>query len=233
MRRIFRYLPLVSLLGFMLPLAQAQSEFNIAVGFGSAQSKATNTGVEGDPNSPNFFGPCSTGSSATCASPSALKSFMMGFRGDLMLWKHFGVGADVTFQPAKQNYVTYSPAVINAGGYNLQSRTTFYDFDGMVQPLRTPKVALQLLGGIGGANLKFYANSTSTNAVIGSQTYSQYFGSSNHFQVHGGVGVNIFVKGSLFIRPQFDVHYVHNLTQFGSNVVTEETVWVGYNWGSH
>ena len=42
---------------------------------------------------------------------------------------------------------------------------------------------------------------------------------------------NIFVKDNIFIRPQFDVHYVPNLHQFGSNVVTEESVWVGYRFG--
>lgn len=233
MRRIFRYLPLVFLLGFTMQYGQAQSEFNVAVGFGSAQDKASANGVEGDPNSTNFFGTCTPGSTTTCIAPTALKTFMMGFRGDLMLWKHFGVGAQATFQPGKQDYVTYPAALVQAGAYNLQSRTTFFSFDGIAQPVRTEKVALQLLGGIGGANIKFYANSTSSNALTGNQSYSQYFGSSNHFQVHGGVGVNVFVKGSLFIRPQFDIHRVFNLTQFGRSVVTEESVWVGYNWGSH
>jgi hypothetical protein len=232
-KRIFRYLPLVLLLWFTLPFAQAQSEFNLAVGFGSAQDKAVANGIEGNPNSTNFFGSCAAGSSTTCIAPTGLRSFMMGFRGDLMLWKKFGVGADVTFEPGKQNYVTYPASVIQTGGYNLQSRTTFFDFDGIVQPVRTKKAAVQLFAGIGGANLKFYANSTSTDAIIGSQSYSQYYGSSNHFQVNGGIGVNLFVTDSLFIRPQFEVHYVNNLSQFGSNMVTEETVWIGYNWGSH
>jgi hypothetical protein len=233
-KRFFRYLPLPLLLGFALPLAQAQSEFNLAVGFGAAQDKAATAGVEGNPSSTNYFGPCTVGSAdPTCIGPSKLNSFMMGFQGSLILWKHIGVGADVTFEPAKQAYVTYPASIISEGGYNLQSRATFFDIDAVVQPVRTPKVALQILGGIGDANLKFYAATTSTTAVIGTQSYSQYFGSSNHFQVHGGIGVALFVKGGLFVRPQIDIHYVNNMTQFGSNIVTEETVWLGYNWGSH
>jgi len=60
---------------------------------------------------------------------------------------------------------------------------------------------------------------------------SQYAGSSNHFSVHGGVGVQIYVTDHVFIRPQFDVHYVTNFSQFGRNIVTSEMVWIGYSLG--
>ena len=52
------------------------------------------------------------------------------------------------------------------------------------------------------------------------------------FQVHTGVGVQFFLTQHLFIRPQFDLHYVPNLTQqFGSNAVPEGKIWVGYSFG--
>jgi len=210
----------------------AQSEFNVAVGFGAAQDSASGAGIEGNPNSLNFFGSCKPGSTLTCSQSKALSGMMLGFRGDLMLWKHFGVGADVSLQPGKQDYVAFPSSPIQAGGANLQSRTTFYDFDAIVQPIKTKRAALELLGGIGGANLRFYASGTTSDAVLGTQSFSQLYGSSNHFQVHTGVGVNIFVTNNVFIRPQFDLHYVTNLSQFGSNAVTEESVWVGYRWGS-
>jgi hypothetical protein len=157
---------------------------------------------------------------------------MMGFRGDLMLWKHLGVGADLSFQPGKQDYAVFPASAIQAGGANLQSRAMFYDFDVVAQPIKTSRASLELLGGIGGANLRFYASGSTTDAIIGTQNFSQFYGSANHFQEHAGIGVNIFVKNNIFIRPQFDLHYVNNLSQFGSNVVTEESVWVGYRWGS-
>jgi hypothetical protein len=57
-------------------------------------------------------------------------------------------------------------------------------------------------------------------------------GSSNHFQVHAGVGVQIFLTEHVFIRPQFDFHYVPGLTdQFGSNMVPAAMVWLGYSIG--
>jgi hypothetical protein len=107
---------------------------------------------------------------------------------------------------------------------------TLFDFNGIYEPVNNKKVTLKLEGGIGVANLKFY-ESGSSSSVLGSQSQSEYFGSANHFQVHGGVGVQIYVSGNFFIRPEFDVHYVRNLTQFGSNIVTAEMVWVGYSWG--
>jgi hypothetical protein len=231
-RRICRYLPLFFLLLFCIQLADAQSQFDIAVGFGAVQDKASTNGIEGDPTSANFFNGCAVGSTSTCTAPKSLSGFMIGFQGNLLLWKMFGLGAEVTVQPAKANYVTFPASAINAGGANLQSRATFFDFNGIMQPVKTKKAALQLEAGIGGANLKFYAAGSTTNAITGTQNFSQYFGSSNHFQVHAGAGVNIYVSGGFIIRPQFDIHYVPNLTQYGRNLVTEETVWVGYSWGS-
>src|ERR1039457_7559939 len=91
---------------------------------------------------------------------------------------------------------------------------TIFDINGIFQPVSTKKVALKLEGGIGAANLKFY-EAGSSSSVLGSQNISQYAQSANHFNVHGGVGVDIFVTDHIYIRPQFDIHYVPNLTQIG------------------
>jgi hypothetical protein len=165
-------------------------------------------------------------------STPALSGATIGFGGDLMLRKKFGVGAEVGFQPGKQNYINLNASAA-ANGLNslaVTSRMTLFDVNGIYQPISTKKVALKLEGGIGGANLKFY-EAGSSSSVLGSQSSSQYISSANHFQVHGGLGVQIYVTDHIFIRPQFDVHYVRNLTEFGSNIVTSETVWVGYSWG--
>ena len=103
---------------------------------------------------------------------------MMGFGGDLMLWKKFGVGAEVAF-PARQRDLR-EPERVGRGrsGLNtlaVQSRMTLFDFNGIYQPVSTKKVALKLEGGIGGANLKFY-ESGSSSSVLGNQNSSQYFG---------------------------------------------------------
>ena len=94
------------------------------------------------------------------------------------------------------------------------------------------KVALQLVGGVGGANVKFYQAALAGQLTIPSY-YSNYaYSSVNHFQLHGGVGIQIYPgQSNLFIRPQFDIRYVPNFIEFGRNVVTSETVWIGYSFG--
>ena len=227
MRRISRYLPLLSVLFCGVQLASAQSAFNLNLGVGAIQDKASASQVDQTLNT------CTTGDLyGPCVSTPSLSGATIGIGGDVMLWKKFGIGAEVGFQPAKQTYVNLNASAAASGLNSLavQSRMTLFDFNGIYQPVSTKRAVLKLEGGIGGANLKFY-ESGSSSSVLGNQNSSQYLASTNHFQVHGGVGVEIYLTDHIFVRPQFDVHYVRNLTQFGSNLVKTEMVWLGYNWG--
>lgn len=226
MKHIGRYLPLFFLVLCCIQIAVAQSAFDLNVGFGAAQDKAASTGLD-----QNTLLNCTSGSS--CVKTPGLSAFMMGAGGDLMLWKHFGLGAQYTSQPARQKYAVLQPAAVSLGQpeIDLQSRVSFFDFNGIYQPISSKKASLQLGGGVGFANLKFYENVNGSNAVFGSFNQSQYAGSSNHFLVHGGIGVQIFVTDHIYIKPQFDIHYVHNFSQFGSNLVKAEMVWIGYSFG--
>jgi len=221
-----RYLSLLFLLLFCIQFADAQSSFDLNLGFGAAQDKSLGS-VD-----VTTLNPC-TPSSALCSNTASLSNFMLGFGANLMLWNHFGLGGDVQVQPARQNYLTFQQANSATGtaGDVLQSRVTFYEFNGIFQPVSSKKAQLQLLGGIGGANVKFYEQFSQNNSVLGNSVQSQYAGSSNHFQVHGGVGVQVYLTDHVFIRPQFDVHYVTNFSQFGRNLVTSEMVWIGYSLG--
>jgi hypothetical protein len=216
---------------FVLPLlglefANAQSGIDFGIGFGGATAPAAKTGID-----QNLLS-CSLGSSG-CASTPSLSVFMMGFNGDLMLWNHLGIGGEVNFAPAKQDYVQLQQQVVNQGipSIKLQDRVTLWDFNAILQPVKTKRASVKLEGGIGGANIKFYESGTSTTALTGSQNFSQLFGSANHFQVHGGVGLQLYPGEHWFIRPQIDVHYVHNLEQFGRNAVLRYTIWLGYSFG--
>jgi hypothetical protein len=210
-----------------MPFVNAQSSVDAAIGFGAAQAPKANQGLD-----TTTLLNCPIGA-PNCAQTPSLNAFMMGFSGDLMLWKHFGVGADVTFEPSKSDYVVLQSqnAALGQPSLSIQSRTTFYTFKGIFQPVKNKRAALKLFGGIGGANIKFYESGTSTTALTGTQSFSQFFGSSNHFSVTGGAGVQIYITEHMFVRPQFDAHYVRNLSQFGRNLVTEETVWIGYSFG--
>jgi len=229
-RRFPRYLLFLPLLILSISIANAQSAFDFNIGFGAVQDKASSGQLN------QALLPC-TGPNdinGPCVSTPSLSGFMLGFGGDLMLWKHFGVGADVSLQPAKQTYANLNASAAASGltTLSVQSRMTLYDFDAILQPISSKRASLKIKGGIGGANLKFYESGSASNALF-NQNFSQYFGSSNHFQVHGGVGVQLYVTDHIFVRPEFDVHWVRNLTEFGRDVVTQEMVWIGYSWGEH
>jgi len=229
-RRIARYLPLLFLALFCVQFAAAQSAFDLNIGFGAIYDKASSTQVDQDLNS------CTTAGGyvpvTPCVSTPSLSGFMMGFGGDVMLKQKLGFGIEANFQPAKETYVNLNASAAGLGLNSLavQSRMTLYDFNAVYQPYSSKKVAIKFQGGVGGANLKFYEAASSSSALGGSNQ-SQYLQSANHFQVHGGASVDIFVTDHVYIRPQIDIHYVPNLTQFGSNVVITGMAWIGYSWG--
>lgn len=220
MKRISCYSALLSLPFLIVPFARAQSSFDVNIGFGTAQVGSNGSGIDSAASS-NAFGACSPASGGPlCQKTPGLGGFFLGLGGDLMFQKHFGVGAEVNLQPAK---LDYGP---------LQYRQTFYDFNGIYAPVNEKRVKLEVQGGIGGAKtgFSFLQNSCVGTAVCSNSSLP--VGNSNHFQVHAGVGVQFYLTEHLFIRPQFDLHYVPNLTQqFGSNAVPEGTIWVGYSFG--
>ena len=219
MRRICRYLPL-SLLLVCAQFASAQGAFDAYLGLGAAHVKSNGSGID-NLNSANAFGSCDiTSGDPYCQQTGALSGLMMTFGGDVMVQKHYGFGANVSFQPVKQDY---GP---------MQYRQMFYDFDGVFAPLSSKRVSLRVEGGIGGANTSFSYSQTACVGTAVCSNSAQPIGSASHFQVHAGVGIQFNVTEHVFIRPQFDYHYVPNLTQqFGSNSVPEGTIFIGYNFG--
>jgi hypothetical protein len=214
-KRICRYLPFALLL-FCAPLARAQNSFDLALGFGTARDKATGLGID-----VNTFLSCTPSPAATTCEPTpGLGRLFMGFEGDAMLNKHIGFGGELNFQPTKGNY---GP---------LQYRQLFYDFDGLYAPINRKKVQLRIEGGVGGAHSGFSYLQTSCIGTAVCTTQETSVGSSSHFQVRVGAGVQIYVKDHYFVRPEFDFHEVPGFTnQFGTNHVLGATIWVGYNFG--
>jgi hypothetical protein len=227
-KRISRYLPILSLLLLCIPFASAQSSVDFMIGFGTAHDSANSNGLDNaDLSQCSPIGSVSITSGGTCSATPSLGGFFLGIGGDVMLSKHFGIGAEVNVQPAKSQFIALP-------GYGpLDYRQTFYDVNGVYAPVNTKRVTLQLQGGIGAAKTGLSVNSsTCVGSACVNQT--QPVVSSNHFQIHAGVGLSIFVTDHVFIRPAFDIHYVPSLTNqpgFGSNLVSEGTIWVGYNFG--
>jgi hypothetical protein len=177
-----------------------------------------------------------TGASVTCpkgnvfdditgfCEPGPTMGGVFGVFGvDFMLKPHLGFNGEYAFRFAQAPYLP-------AAGLNY--RPGFYDFNVVYQPLSGKRIVPLVEGGIGGARIALYQ--TQTVSITGiTNTFTIPAGlNANHFQVHGAVGVKLYVKGNIFIKPQFDIHYVTHLTdQFGRDWVPQYTVAVGYTFG--
>ena len=152
MKRIYGYIPQLSLLLLCVPLVRAQSTFDLNAGFGTAHVGSNGSGID-NASSLNAFGTCSPSSGDSfCQQTPSLNGFFLGLGGDVMLQKRFGIGAEMNLQPAKSDY---GP---------LQYRQMFYDFNGIFAPVSEKRVMLQLQGGIGGARTGF---AYSQNSCVG------------------------------------------------------------------
>ena len=212
-----------ALLFFGASLVNAQTSFDVNLGFGSAWDSANGGGIDNAAASLNAFGSCTVGTGdANCQSLPKLNGFFLGFGGDLMLYKHLGVGFEASLQPSRKE--GYGP---------LESRQTFYDVNAIYAPVTSKRASLLLEGGVGGARTSFSLTQSGCVGTAVCSTSTEPVGAANHFQVHVGVGVQIFLDGTHFPQAsEFDLHYVPGLTnQFGSDAVPEGMLWVGYNFG--
>jgi hypothetical protein len=161
-----------------------------------------------------------TGANGTCETAPTMGGIFGVFGADFMIKPHLGVNGEYSFRFAQADYL---PAA------SLKVRPAFYDFNAVFQPTSGDKRVVPVLeGGIGGAKLSFYVSQQAGSIF----TQSQYFTSTNHFQVHAAVGVKLYVSTSVFLKPQVDLHYVPHLTdQYGRNAVPEFTMSIGYSFG--
>jgi hypothetical protein len=185
-------------------IANAQSG-DVYFGMGTATDKATGASVD-------TFG------DGTLLPTPKMSGVFGRFGADFMFRPTLGAGFDYSFR-------------FNQGSYaGLNYRPKFYDFNAIWMPIaNSKKVVPEFQAGAGGATLSFYLPQQCISGIACSS--STYLVSSTHFQTHLSAGVRIYAKGGIYIRPQFDVHYVRNFFQFGSNWVPEYSVAVGYTFG--
>jgi hypothetical protein len=217
--RTIPLLVLVLLTGVNQASAQGVSAY---FGVGSATDSAgtTNNSTAVCPSGnlfDDFTGACEPG-------PTIGGAFGV-FGADFMFRPHFGVNAEYSFRFAQAPYLP------DAG---LNMRPAFYDFNAVWEPISGSerRIVPVLEGGIGGARVALYITQQCSVTGINCSSSSPAGFNANHFQVHAAAGVKLYVKGNLFIKPQFDFRYVPNLTdQFGRSWVPEYTVSVGYTFG--
>jgi hypothetical protein len=201
--RIVPFMLLLLSAGATLTHAQGASVY---FGVGGANDSSNNQQVDGSGD----IGPSLTGVFITIG-------------GDVMPRADLGFGAEYSFHATQTNY---APSVA------VNARPIFYDFNVIYHPPTASKrIVPELQGGLGGADVKFYETQSGCEALNVCQTINQYISSSDHFQVHGALGVRIYVTPNLFVRPQFDIHWVNNYQEYGSDWVPQYGVSVGYTFG--
>jgi hypothetical protein len=216
--RIISLFVLFLLAGVRQASAQGVSAyFGVGSAFDSAATSAATSTTPACPSQQIY-----DGFTGVCETAPTMGGVFGVFGADFMIKPHLGINAEYSFRFAQANYLP------DAG---LNVRPAFYDFNAVYQPTSGDKRIVPVFeGGIGGAKLSFYATESCTPPLTCSQ--SEFYVSNNHFQVHGAAGVKVYVKSDIFIKPQFDIHWVDNLNQqYGRTTVPEVTVSIGYTFG--
>jgi hypothetical protein len=191
---------------FALGIAGAQTSLDVHAGVSGMNAKSSGLSVDtfGDGN---FY-----------RTPS-LDGVFMNFGAGAMITPRFGFGGGLSFKPGKSDYA------------GLNYRPMFYDFNGIFHPAPSAKrIVPEFQAGLGGVNMRFYYSQSNCN-IIGCSSQSSYVQSSNHLQLHASAGVKFYLKPSLYVEPKFDMRYVRNFEQFGTNWVPQYGVNVGYRFG--
>jgi len=145
---------------------------------------------------------------------------------DVIFHKRMGVAFDV-------NWKAGQGSIGGPGGQPY--RPILWDFNGVYQPRLSKKVGVDLVGGIGWQNTRFYAYQANTSCLYFGACYT----SSNHFLIDLGAGVRYYFYGHAFVRPEVRYFYILNNTDtsgstgfgFTSNNVIRVGASIGYTIG--
>ena len=202
MKTLLSKIAVACLLLFCTAMAQAQG-FDAYFGMGSARDGSTNQLVDllgaGNP-----------------MLTTALGGVFGTVGGAMMITPSLGIGAEVSFRFDQGDYA------------NSSYRPVFYDFNGIATPnLGSSRIVPEFQGGLGGANMRFYGGTQYYDYYTGQ--YTNFAGSINHFQLHAGAGLRIFITDTIFLRPTFDYHWVKGFNEFASNSVMRYSIAIGFS----
>ncbi len=134
-----------------------------------------------------------------------------GFSGDVLFWHNLGIGGEIYWKANQRNY---------GGDPTLPFRPIFFDFNAVYSPKLASHTYLELLGGVGALDTRFYC-STCSNGITN-------FVSDKHFMADFGGGIKFYPKGGFFIRPEAKLYLVNNNLYFSSPRVTRYGLSIGY-----
>ncbi len=186
-------------------------------GLGSARDSVGTSVNDGCPTGQIFDG-------VICEAGPTMGGLFGGFGVTVMFKKHLGVDGEYAFKIRRAPYLPNDSLVM---------RPTFYDLNAVWEPFSSKGRFIPFLeGGFGGAKIKLYfSQPTSLTGVTTTSGFSAGSDTS-HFQLHGAIGMKVYIHGNLFAKPQFDIHYATHLTdEFGRNAVLQFMINVGYTFG--
>lgn len=147
--------------------------------------------------------------------PSMGGGTYLSVSGDILPWKNFGFGGEVSWRASQNLYLGYQPY-----------RPIFFSGNAVYAPKLGKHIGVDLTAGIGAESLRFY-NNFYTCGFAGCTNYT----SSNHFMGVFGGGVKFYARGGLFIRPEVRLYLIHDNFEFNSNHAVRPGVSIGYTFG--
>jgi hypothetical protein len=144
-----------------------------------------------------------------------------GLSGDVIFWHNLGIGAEIFWRASQgSNY---------DGNKGVNYRPFFYDFNAVYSPKLAKHTYLELVGGLGGLDSRFY-ECPDFDCNLGNSTAVSSF---THFDVDFGGGIKFYAKRGIFIRPEARYYFIRNDTNFSSNHAARVGISIGYTFGSH
>ena len=137
------------------------------------------------------------------------------FSADFLLKRRVGVEGEISWRAHQNEY-----------GGNQPYRPLFWAFNAIWAPKLSKNFTAEVLGGIGGEDLRFYGITTCTYAF-----YCTNYASSNHFMGDFGGGLRAYVWHDVFIRPEVRVYLINNNQEFSSGRVARYGATLGYSFG--
>lgn len=186
-------------------------------GLGSARDSAGTSAAEGCPAGQLFDG-------VICEAAPTMGGLFAGLGVNVMFRKHLGIDGEYALHVRRVPYLPDD---------SLDMRPMFYDLNALWEPFSGKGRFIPFLeGGFGGAKVKLYFTQPTSLTGINSLSGFSAGSDTSHFQLHGAIGMKVYLHGNLFVKPQFDIHYATHLTdEFGRNTVLQYMVYVGYTFG--
>jgi len=137
------------------------------------------------------------------------------FSADFLMKRRVGVEGEISWRAHQSLY-----------GGNQPYRPLFWAFNAIWAPKLSKNFTAEVLGGIGGEDLRFYGITSCTYAF-----YCTNYASSSHFMGDFGGGLRAYVWHDVFIRPEVRVYLINNNQEFSSGRVARYGATLGYSFG--